>query len=411
MTVGKKNRGVLLVSSIVVALVMMMWVVAALISTKSQTSYVLQSHRKSKSYFLAKSGVSASLYRINSDATWTGTHNSKANGSTEIAGTTCWVETLATQKVLRCEADIDGQVSSLTVPLLETGDKDTEVLSVTTSADGHDMIAKNSVSAVGWEALPPLPGLPDIFSATGADNGDIYAVAESPEGGSTLWRYRPGRNWLQLPELPTGVDISTVSIAKDDRLIARGSDNSLQVLPLDGNLDWQSYAPPPGTTTLEKVVFSSVDSKFAYATTEGNDSSTRELWRYEFPDNYSETMAAGQWTSIPAPPKAAHFDSSGNATFSGAIPNYDGGIGAGPNGEVIVASNPPGEPSVLYKYTATDGWSVFPAVKFFQDGMTTDPPLVTSIKDLKVDGNGFIWMQAQTTGIDGYSNLRINPDD
>lgn len=410
MAVGKKNRGVLLVSSIVVALVMMMWVVAALISTRSQTSNVLQSHRKSKSYFLAKTGVSASLYRINSDATWTGTHNSKANGSTEIAGTTCWVETSGSQLVLRCEATVDGQVSSLTVPLLETEDRDTEVLSVTTSADGHDVIAKNSVSVVGWEALPPLPGLPDIFSATGADNGDIYAVAENPEGGSLLWRYRPGRSWLQLPQLPTGVSISTVSIAKDDRLIARGSDNSLQVLPLDGNLDWQSYAPPPGTTNLEQVVFSSVNPKLAYATTEGGDPSTRELWRYEFPDDYSETLAPGQWTSIPAPPAAAHFDSSGNATFNGAVPNFDGGVGTGPNGEVIVASNPPGEPSVLYKYTAADGWSVFPAVKFYQNGVTTDPPLVTSIKDLKVDEDGFIWMQAQATGTDTYSNLRINPD-
>lgn len=386
----RRPRGVLLITSIVVALVMMLWVVAALVSAKSQTSAVLQSHRKSKARCLAKAAMSCSIYSVNVDPGWVVNHAGRAQAWTGMAGAQVWSETADGRTILRCEADVEGQTSSLSVPLLRLEDRDTEVLSVTTSTNGHDLIAKNSVSATGWQAFPPIPGLPEVVSAAGADNGDIFAVTRKPGGGSLLWRYRPGRGWIEMPDLPSGVEIEDVAIAKTERLVARGSDNRLLVLPLDASLEWRQHDPPSGVTQLDMVTIPLTDSSRAYALADNGTS----LWSFTFPSSYSASPGAqGTWSSVPLP--------------SGAT-DLNGGLGAGPGGELYLAANPPGQPSVVYRDLGA-GWEPLPPIPFHQWQGTGSPAsgMVSQIRDLKVDETGFIWIQAQDPSGTAYSNLRL----
>lgn len=400
----RENRGIMLVSAIVISLVMMMWVVAALLRTKSQTTSVLHSHLKSRSFYLAKSAVSCALFNLNANAAWAGQHNSQANGWTAVTGASCWVEAQDTQLVLRCQAEVDGQRSNLTVPLRKLEDKGTEVLSVMTTPAGQDLIAKNAVAEEGWDPIPPVPGMLPIRSVTGAGNGDLYVVTDPREAdGCLLWRYREGRGWIELQDPPS--EITDVAVARTDRLVAAASSgNKLLVLPLNASMDWQEIAGPSAMETMTQATIPSGNPASAYAL--GKDGSGAPvLSRYDFPVGGTP----GNWVPLTLPPEAVHFSPTGTPTRGGAVPNLDGGLGVGPSGEVYVASNPPGEPSVIYKQTGST-WEVFPPVRYYS--WAGDQPvaggLSTTVKDLRVDRDGYVWVQAQEPGGTGFSNVRLD---
>ncbi len=400
----RQKRGIMLVSAIVISLVMMMWVVAAIYQTKHQSNLLLQSHQKSKAYYLAKTAASYSLFYINADPGWPAAHSSRDAAWTGIADARCWVSSGDSGPTLLCEAKVEGQTHTLRSPRLQVDNKGTKLLSVTTTVDGHSAIAQNSLLADGWDSLPPIPGMPRVRSATGADNGDIYAVTDRSGKGSLLWRYRPGRGWAELPDLPSGTNIQEVSIAKSERLVARGSDDVLVVLPLDSDLKWQSYKAPEGTK-LDRVSIPCGNSSAAFASASNGSGPT--VLKFTF------SKSGGDWQELSAPPVAVRYNPTNGeplTPFSGNVTNFDGGIGANDQGDVYVASNIPDEPSVIYKRKSDGEWQAFPAIQFHQwKGEDIDfEGFATVVKDLRVDDQGDVWVQAQAPDSTTFSNLRLD---
>lgn len=402
---SRRARGMILLSSLVVAFIMMLWVVAALQRSTQQAHAVRFSHRKSEAYYLAKTGVSRALYVLNRNSSWPGSHSSKASADVTIVDNTkCWVETVDAKMVLKCEATVGAQTHLLSVPLTEIDQSDTQVYSVSPAiGGGRDQIAHTSVNTDSWQSLPPIPGGNSVVSVAGADNGDVFAVAVVEGDGQTLWRYRAGRGWIRMPDTPNNVAINSLTVSGSERLVAKGANNSVLILGLQSSLQWEQHSAPSGTD-LEVVSIPVTRSERIYAT--GRTGGEPSLWEFD--------LGQGQWTQIPNP-VAAHFNPYNGRVMSveGEVPNFDGGVGADGAGNVYVASNPPGEPAVIYQKPAgSASWELFPAVPAYNwggDESVSADTLAYKLQDLKVDDLGVVWVQWQDPNSNAFGTLRIDP--
>ncbi|MCA9779515.1 MAG: hypothetical protein KC800_22460 [Candidatus Eremiobacteraeota bacterium] len=404
-----QKRGIVLMTAVVIAFVLLLWAVAALYRASFQTSSVMFSHRKSESYYLAKRAISRSIYFLNNDAAWVAEHTDRDSADTYTEGALCWVETVNDQMVLQCEAAVGSQTTALSVPLASNSRTDTHIYSISPSlGGGPDVISWTTENTENWKSLPPIPNSDEILSVVGTDLGDVFAIAKS---GSTtiLWRYREGRGWVQMPDLPTGVSISELSVGRSERLVAIGSDNTVLMLPISNSLNWDQISPPTGAT-LQHLTLPVTSSERAYSVSETG--SGPAIHQYDF--------NAGNWTQLSVP-TAAHFDPSSGALVSqsGTAPNFEGGIAVDDEGHVFVASNPTGEPSVIYEFQAvapgsTAGtWRTLPPVPAFQwsaDNSTIGANQFSSqLQDLSVDDEGLLWVQWQDPGSDRFSTIQIDP--
>jgi hypothetical protein len=391
-------------TALVVAFIMTLWVVAALYRNSFITSSVLYSYHKSEAHYLAKRAVSRSLYFLNSDGSWLSRHGSRDSADRLTAGAICWAENNGSGFVLKCEAKVGPQTARLTVPLKVLDNNDTHVYSVAPSGNGPDAIAWTTEETAGWRALPPIPGSVEILEVTGAANGDVFAVASSSEAKSTLWRYRTGRGWVKMPDLPSNVKLTSLSVAESSRLVGLADNNTLQALKLVDGLQWSEVPAPRGLTMTDATV-AVTDATRAYATaTDGRDSS---LHRFDF--------ATSKWTTLSSP-VAVHFDpGSGQiASEGGDVSDYSGGIAVASNGHVFAASNPAGEPSVIYELeTGSGDWRVLPPVPAYEwdaagDGVSA-VKYAENLRDLNVDDDGVLWVQWQSPTDNSYSTLSIDP--
>jgi hypothetical protein len=403
----RNNRGIVLMTAIVVAFIMSLWVVAALYRNSFMSSGVLYSYHKSESLFLAKTATSRALYYLNGDAGWLGRHSDKTSGDTSTEGAVCWAETTSDGIVLKCEARVGAQTTTLSVPLKTLSSNDTHLYSITPSSDGGpDLIAWKTSDGEAWNTLPLIPGSSSIAAVTGAGNGDVFTVATGADGTSAVWRYRAGRGWVKMPDLPSGVSLTAISVGDSARLVGLGSNNTLQVLNLNAALDWTTV-PAPAGVTMQDSAMAMNDSSKAFVTGIGGSALGASIHRYDFD--------GASWTEYPSP-VAAHFDpGSGQlAGESGPVPNFAGGIAAGPNGNVYAASNPPGEPSAIYEFQESSGeWRVFPPVPNYHWGGTGDidvDSFATNLKDLNVDDDGILWIQWQSPTDTTYSTMMIDPN-
>lgn len=407
----ERERGIVLITAVVISFILLLWAVAALYRASFQTSSVMFSHRKSESYYLAKRAVSRSLFFLNGSSTWVTDHNSRDSADDFTDGALCWVETVNSQLVLKCEASVGSQLTELSIPLTTNSRTDTHVYSVSPSvAGGPDVISWTTENTADWKTLPPIPNATEIESVVGTDVGDVYAIAK--DGSNTiLWRYREGKGWVQMPDLPSGVSISQLSVGRSERLIALGTDGtgtSLMMLPIDSGLSWDQIAPPP-SATLERVTMPTTSSDRAYAVT---DLSGPGIHQYDF--------SSGSWTSLPLP-TAAHFDSSSGGLINqiGDVPNLSGGIAVNEEGDVFVASNPGTEPSVIYEFevpsagSTSGNWRVLPPVPAFVWISDTDfdgeDVYSTNLKDLAVDDEGMVWVQQQNPITNDFATIQIDP--
>lgn len=403
----KKSQGIVLVTALVVAFIMALWVTAALYRNSFMTSGVLYSHRKSESYFLAKRAVSRSLHFLNSDGGWATRHNSKASADDLTEGALCWVESSASGMLLKCDATVGSQATSLVVPIKTLDSGDTHLYSITPSVGaGPDVIAWKTAESAVWDTLPPIPGTASILSTTGTGNGEVYSVATAPTGETFLWRYRSGRGWIKMPELPAGVTISSVKVGNSTRLVAMDNQNSLQTLNLNSTLQWEEIPAPDGVI-LTDATLPVTESEHIYVA--GLSTSGASIHHYD--------VDLGSWVELPAP-EAAHISQANGEILdqSGPVPNFEGGVAVDPEGNVYAASNPPGEPSVIYKY-ATDGvgsdngeWRVLPPVPNYRwddSGSIAVDAFAENLLDLNADDEGNLWMQWQSPVDATFSTILV----
>lgn len=403
------KRGIVLITAVVISFILLLWAVAALYRASFQNSSVMFSHRKSESYYLAKRAINRSIYFLNNNSAWAGLHNSRDNADSYTEGALCWVETLDGQLVLQCEAAVGKQTTELSVPLASNSRTDTHIYSISPSlGGGPDVISWTTENTENWKSLPPIPGAEEIVSVVGTDLGDVFAISKT---GSTtlLWRYREGRGWVQMPDLPSGVSISELSVARSERLIALGSDNTILSLPIANSLSWEQVSAPGGAT-LQHVTLPVTSPDRAYSVSD--TASGPAIHQYEF--------GASNWTQLSVP-TAAHFDPSSGAltSQSGPVPNLEGGIAVDEEGHVFVASNPTSEPSVIYEFRAdapgstTGTWRVLPPVPAFQwsaDQSTIGASQFSyQLQDLSVDDEGLLWVQWQDPGSENFSTIQIDP--
>ncbi|MFA5505304.1 MAG: hypothetical protein WC423_07755 [Vulcanimicrobiota bacterium] len=397
-------------TAVVVAFILLLWSVAALYRASFHSSSVMFGHRKSECYYLAKRAISRSIFFMNSGPAWVAAHTGRDNADDYTEGALCWVEVIDSQLVLRCEASVGAQSTQLSVPMATNSATDTHVYSISESLNGGpDLISWTTQNTEDWKSLPPIPNATEIQSAVGTDTGDVFAIA-GLDGNTVLWRYRQGGGWVQMPDLPAGVSISGLSVSSSERLIALGSDNSMLMLPIDSSLSWEQIAAPTGAD-LKNVTLPITSSERAYAVTETGGQTTLHQYGFE----------SENWSQLPLP-TAAHFDpATGVLTEqSGSVPNLEGGIAVNQSGQIFVASNPPGEPSVVYQFRAdTPGstagtWRVLPPVPAFQwvsDDTVNVTDYCTQLQDLRVDDQGLLWVQWQDPNSASFSTIQIDPGD
>lgn len=402
--VRASQRGVLFITSIVIALIMMLWVVAALLRARQQTATILQSHHKIQANALAKTAMSYALFYINVDAGWLqnikGADPDTPGGPSPwkgIEGASVWASQSSDGKLtLISKGVVNGQASKITVPLLELEEKDTTALTVMKSTDGHYMISSNQISASGWEALPPIPHLPKILSATGTDSGDIYAVTDKPEGVNLLWRYRPGRGWIELVDPPED-GMEDLAIWNSKRLVTF-NDDSLMVMPLDSSMEWRRVKAPAGQL-IDRVATAISGSSSVYALTK-DTAGKSSLFKYDLPDDPKQELKASDWRS-------------GSALPAG-VDSVDGGLGVSSDGKLYIAVNSSDSPSRVFRQSAGGEWQELPPVPFFQwsggvnQTLSLDPPPVQKIDGLKVDDGNNLWVNAKDPHSQAYINIRVS---
>lgn len=260
---------------------------------------------------------------------------------------------------------------------------------------GPDLIARTTVTSSTWTPLPAIPGISKIVSAALTPRGDVYAIGQNTSGTS-LWRYRTGQGWRQMPDAPAGVALSSLSAGGEERLICRGSDNTLLILPLGAvgdALEWGAVNAPAGKT-LQDVASHPQGKRRDYATV--TDASGQVgVAQYDHD--------ADAWTVFPAA-TAVQFDPITGAVLGsgGAVPNFGGGLTVDKTGRIFAGSNPPGAPPVVYSFQPTvEGantgtWSPLPAVPALEwEGTIVSNPsgFNTSISNLKTDDQGRLWAQ------------------
>jgi hypothetical protein len=402
----------LLFTALVITAIMMIWAVAATYQANFQTSALRHSYRKSELYYLAKRATSRALNQLNVDPTWLASHNSLANADTSTPGTRCWADsTTPGTLMLRCQASIGSSKESMCVPIVKQDDSDIHIYSIAPSlGGGPDLIAWTTKTKADWESLPPIPGISKILCTTQTPNGDVYAIGQiSP--GTGLYRYRQGQGWVQLPDPPGGISLSSLSAGGDNQLVCLGSDNSLLVLPLGTSqaqpMQWAAV-PPPSGLTLTNVAGEPNGSAVSFAT--GSTNSGQEVYRYD--------QASGNWTSLPAP-VASTFDAvSGSLqNTGGVVSDFSGGLVVDKDGRVFAASNPGGgSASVVYAFTpdapasTTGTWDALPPLPALEwQGQTVSNPsgFATQVEHLQADDQGGVWAQSTNPTSQSFAIIRF----
>lgn len=319
---SRKERGFILHTAVVIAVLTMLWAVAAVYRVNNQTGASLHSYQKSEAYYLAKQAASRSLAFMNADASWLDLHNSQASADITTEGAKAWAEKSGTVITLMVEAKVGNQRRQLKVPILDDSSDSSKIFSLSPSANGGpDVISWATTLDGDWKGLPPVPGAKDIISTATSKSGDVFACTSGPNGGM-LWRYRTGQGWMQMPDLPANVELSQLSCNGDSRLVGKGSDNTIMKLPLATDSDtammWKSV-PAPSNNSLQVVEAdpSGADRTFV-TSTEGSDA---KIWLLDGSTWKAQTKPAG-------------------------VSNLDGGLTVDSEGKVYVAAN--GQPATIY---------------------------------------------------------------
>ncbi len=403
--VRRRRTGMVLFIALVVAMIMMLWAIAATARANFQSGAVKFSYRKSECYYLAKTAINRSLAQVNTNPAWLTAHNGRSNAdATTTPGAECWAEVTNGQMMLRSEARIGAQSAHLDVPLLRLDESDTQVLSITPAlSGGPDLIAWTSKSTSGWHPLPPIPGQNKIIATAGAPNLDVFALTQGPTN-NILWRYRTGQGWRQMPDTPAGVSLTSLSVGGDIRLVGRGSDNTLMVLPLGTSLNW-TQVPAPTGTTLTNVAAHPSGEDFAYVT--AFDGSLEGVQICD--------LTTSRWSALPTP-TPAHYDPITGAALAGGGPlNFTGGLAVDQSGDVFVASNQTGEASVIYKFdvaasgSTTGSWSALPPVPALSYQDQNPPTFSTDLRNLSADDDGYLWVQRNDPNSSKFSIIGVQP--
>jgi len=378
---NRRSRGTIILLALAVTFILMMWAVAAVHRANFVTGAVLFSYRKSEACFLAKRALSRSLFLLNRSPAWAAAHNSRAtadDGTTE--GTLCWVEAGATANIrnLRCEATVEGHVESVTVPVQHQTPSSLHIYTVAPSlSGGPDMLAWCSQTAPGWESLPAIPGIEKVLSVCVTSRGDICTIVENPDGSTVLWRYRLGRGWQQMPDAPSGVKLSHLSVGGGDQLICQGSNNSVMMLKTDP-MGW-SEVPGPSGRTLTNVAAHPANAKYSYATVASGSGEAGVS---------QVNLETGEWSHFPAPGPPSGL-------------NLSGGLTADKNGNVYVGENPAMGSSIVHAYRppapgdTTGTWTALPPIPAleWQGDIATATGDASGITNLKADNEGKLWVQ------------------
>lgn len=408
----KRRTGAILFSALVIALIMMMWAVAAVYRANFQSHAALFSYQKSEVYYLAKRGISRSVYLMNNDPHWISSHQGKANADESTPDTRCWLEDMGGDRwVLRCEARVGTQLTTLSVPMLTEEDESSQFYSVAPdTGGGPDTVGVSSVRDGNWNSLPPIPGHPQVLSIAPTPNGDCYAIGS--DGSQTrLWRYRKGQGWMQMPDVPGGVAISGLSAGGDAWLVCKGGDNSLMMLNLGNTpsteMAWTRVDAPSGTTLTQVAAAKNGDPRaFASASSSGNP----KLYQHD----------SGGWKTLPTPLSYEFDPTTGVPRLSSLLapPNYDGGLASDTDGKLYVASNPPGSASVVQQFlpdapgASTGTWKPLApvmAIEWTGADTTANPTgYISNLSNLEVDPDGQLWAQWNSSP-DNYSVVRIDP--
>jgi hypothetical protein len=407
------RRGSVLFISISISLILMIWAVAATVQVNRQTNFNLLSANKTQAYYLAKQGVSRSLYLLNnanfvdpdSKQKWAQAHPTRERADrTTTPGVACWIETTASTQVVRSEATWEGYTHVLSVPIAFQGPSPVKLYSIApTAVTGHTAIVWTSSATPKWEALPPIPGFPGANSVAATDSGDVYALAA--DGRTTaLWRYRQGQGWIQMPDLPNGAAASQLTACQDSQLVCKGSDKEVHVLSLgtekDVPMEWKSISIP-NERSLDMVAAHSGDSRYLFATLTSPSGAT-EVHLCDTKDN--------SWSKFTSPSLPANLVASG-------------GLTADPKGTVYVGHNPKdasgqSQPSEIYgckRNSAADTsatWTKLPAIPAIQwtGGEAKNPTgrAVTDISDLKIDNQGTLWLKRDVPGTGNHTVITMD---
>lgn len=384
---SRRPRGSVILLALAVTFILMMWAVAAVYRANFVSGAVLFSYRKSEAYYLAKRALSRSLFMLNKSGSWAANHDSETKADDSTEGALCWIEpgSTATTRNLRCKATVEGHVESMTVPIQHQTPSSLHIYTVApTLAGGPDMLAWCSQTAPGWESLPAIPGVQKILSVAATPRGDVFTIAENPDGATVLWRYRLGHGWQQMPDPPAGVKLSHLTAGGGDQMLCQGSNNSVMVLSTSP-MGWTEQ-PAPSGRTLTNVAAHPTSTKYSYATV---TSGSGEAGVYQC------NLETGAWLPFAAPGPPTGLDLSG-------------GLTADKNGNVYVAENPAAGPSIVHAYVppapgdTTGSWTSLPSIPAleWQNGVATATGEATGITNLKADNEGKLWVQwkSPTTG-------------
>ena len=400
-------------TSLIIAFVMSLWVIAALYRNSFMSSAVVFAYQKTEAHYQAKAGISRALDEINgtNGALWISSHTSESTGSTDPdSGAIRWAETSGGGMVLKSKAGNGSQSKTLTVPLKTLDNHDTHLYSITPSASGGpDLIAWKTTNGANWQTLPAIPGMTSINSIAGSGNGDVFTVASGTDGATLLWRYRVGRGWSPMPKPPTDVSISSLAVGASSKLITLGVDTSgnktLQHMDLNESLEWKEAPALPSGHDMTQVTISTNASDEAYVASVEN--SEAHIHRFDF--------ATDSWTEIASAPEEAHFDAAGLYHPNGdLVENFDGGIGVDPNGHIYAASNSGSEPSAIYRLenASPRTWRIVPPIttpSWDNDGnIIPSTGYATILKDLKVDDDGVVWVQWQSPVDDNFGTMHVD---
>lgn len=376
----------------------MAWTIAAVQRANFMSGATRFSYRKSEAYFLAKAAVSRSLNRINQPgSTWTSDHIGFARADEYTANTKCWLE--ATNRpnswVLRCQAKVGGQTEVLNVPVTRQDPSTSNMYSVAPAkGGGPDLVAWATTDTGVWAAIPPIPGVESLVSTAATPNGDVYSIGVNPLG-TRVFRYRAGQGWVQMPDPPAGVSLSSLSAGGDNQLVCKGSDNTLLILPIGGStsmsMNW-SVTQAPTDTTLGLVSAHPLGNPLAYATA---TSSSGQAVVYQFDGN------AQTWAQFSSPNPVAYDAATGTPKAAPSqVPNFSGGITVDKNGVVYAASNVPNEASIVYAFrpstagSSTGTWTALPpvpAMEWVGTSIGYSAGLASNITQLRADRVGNLW--------------------
>lgn len=404
-----RRRGMILFTALTIAMIMMAWAVAAVQRANQVSSATRYSYRKSEAYYLAKMATSRALNQLNINPNWASTHTQLASADESTPNTKCWIEATSSpnSQVLRCQATVNKQVEYLNVPLLKQDPATSNMFSLTPPlGKGPDLVAWCTTDEGNWAALPPIPGVQRILSTTASPNGDVFSIGENAVG-TRVFRYRTGQGWVQMPDPPTGLTLSSISAGGNNQLVCKGSDNSLLILPIGGtgevSMQWDAVSPPSGTT-LAQVAAHPLGRPLTYASATNSGGQ---------PVVYQYNGDSKNWAQYPSPAPVALDAATGAPLPTPAqVSNLSGGITADKNGVVYAVSNTPNEASVVYAFkpdapgASTGNWTALPPVPALEwqgTSIGVGSGFATNLSHVRSDDQGQLW--AQQTDLNGRSEI------